>query len=172
AVLAVNLYCTLKREFGVKCVRGKVGVITPYRNQVHEIRRQFQASGSSLGNSWAEEVEISTVDAFQGREKDIILFSCVRAAGSRGIGFLADVRRMNVALTRAKFALFVLGSARALRVNPKWEELVELTRRRGALAKVAYPSCNLLTLRPVGGGSGSDGGSNSSGNSGARVAKG
>ncbi|CAM9768245.1 unnamed protein product, partial [Hapterophycus canaliculatus] len=56
----------------------------------------------ALGHAWQSQVEISTVDAFQGREKDVIIVSTVRAAGSRGIGFLADVRRMNVALTRAR----------------------------------------------------------------------
>ena len=53
-------------------------------------------------------VEINTVDAFQGREAKIVIFSAVRAAGSHGIGFLSDVRRMNVALTRAKHFLFVI----------------------------------------------------------------
>ena len=64
------------------------------------------------------QVAVSTVDGFQGREKDVIIFSCVRsaAAGSRGgtrqaIGFLDDLRRMNVALTRARYSLFVVGSA-------------------------------------------------------------
>lgn len=50
-----------------------------------------------------EYIEINTVDAYQGREKDIIIFSCVRASKERSIGFLADYRRMNVAITRAKY---------------------------------------------------------------------
>lgn len=90
------------------------------------------------------------MDAFQGREKDVIIVSTVRAAGSRGIGFLADVRRMNVALTRARHGLFVVGSASALSVNPKWSELASLAKRRGGLVRVRDPTCQLLELSPVG----------------------
>ena len=53
-------------------------------------------------------IEVNTVDGYQGREKNIILISCVRT-GKKGIGFLSDARRLNVALTRAKYAVFVLG---------------------------------------------------------------
>lgn len=62
----------------------------------------------SLSCMAAEEVELNTVDGFQGREKDIILMSLVRAGGTRGIGFLADIRRMNVGLTRGRYAMLVV----------------------------------------------------------------
>ena len=86
-----------------------IAVITPYKEQMTRIRDLIHENLSSL-------IEVNTVDAFQGQEKEIIVFSCVRSndlkGERRGIGFLRDTRRLNVALTRAKFALYVLGTRR------------------------------------------------------------
>jgi len=81
-------------------------------------------------------VEINTVDAFQGREAKIVIFSAVRAAGSHGIGFLSDVRRMNVALTRAKHFLFVIARCESIVVNPYWKDLVQHARETNAVVRV------------------------------------
>jgi senataxin len=115
AQLVVALYQTLCRTFPDEqlAARRRVGVITPYAQQLSLLKRLFERA---LGPRWAAEVDVNTVDGFQGREKDIILFSCVRSAGNAGgggagggIGFLDDLRRMNVALTRARHSLFVVG---------------------------------------------------------------
>ena len=79
----------------------------------------------------------STVDGFQGREAGIVIYSCVRAGeqGS-GIGFLSDVQRMNVALTRAKHFLFVIARRRSIMVNPYWRKLVGYARSKDAIIPV------------------------------------
>jgi senataxin len=69
-------------------------------------------------------VFIETVDSFQGKQLDVVILSCVRAAGGGGLGFVTDVRRMNVAITRAKRALWVLGSRATLRANREWDALI------------------------------------------------
>ena len=77
----------------------------------------------------ADHIEVNTVDAFQGREKDIIIFSCVRSKNfsneQRGIGFLSDVRRLNVALTRAKFGMYVIGNSDVLCSNAVWRRFLD-----------------------------------------------
>lgn len=156
ARLLVNVYQTLRREAKGQGVRGKVGVITPYQAQLMELHAQF---ARALGPSYQEEVELNTVDGCQGKEKDVILFSCVRAGGKRGIGFLADVRRMNVGLTRGRVAMLVVGRAETLQQNLHWKALLDHARTTGAFVKVPHPGCNLLGLQRGGGkGGGREGG--------------
>jgi superfamily I DNA and/or RNA helicase len=73
--------------------------------------------------------DINTVDAFQGQEKEIIIINCVRSNKSMSLkgslGFLVDERRMNVAITRAKHFLFVIGNKRTLSKNEKWAGFIE-----------------------------------------------
>lgn len=85
---------------------------------------------------------IETVDSFQGKQLDVVILSCVRASeGRTGVGFLADVRRMNVAITRAKAALWVLGSAQTLRRSPVWAALLGDAEARGVIIRNASARC-------------------------------
>ena len=113
--------------------QSRLAVITPYSQQANVLRRQFE---NLLGKDYTRFVEVNTVDAFQGREAKIVIFSAVRAAGSHGIGFLSDVRRMNVALTRAKHFLFVIARCQSIVVNPYWKDLVQHARETKAVVKV------------------------------------
>mmetsp|Transcript_33782 Transcript_33782/g.93340 ORF Transcript_33782/g.93340 Transcript_33782/m.93340 type:complete len:1076 (-) Transcript_33782:467-3694(-) len=91
----------------------QVGVITPYEGQRAYICSVFQRQ-TAFSHKAYEEIEVASVDSFQGREKDFILLSCVRSNQNQGIGFLNDPRRLNVALTRAKFGLVICGNAKVL----------------------------------------------------------
>lgn len=95
-----HLQRTLKR-MGLNKVT--VGIITPYKLQLKCMRRVFE---HIVNSKEGENLYINTVDAFQGQERDVIIMSCVRAS-DHGVGFVADIRRMNVALTRARRALWV-----------------------------------------------------------------
>ena len=101
----------------------QIGVITPYDGQKKYVSEYMRRSGC-LASSLYESIEVASVDAFQGREKDFILVSCVRASDSQGIGFLSDPRRLNVALTRARLGLILLGNPRVLSKNPLWAALL------------------------------------------------
>ncbi|KAF2593599.1 hypothetical protein F2Q70_00043013 [Brassica cretica] len=96
---AVQLLKYFKQTYPLEFLDVKIGIITPYQGQVDVLRTCFTRE---FGSKEVEEMQISTVDAFQGREVDILLLSTVRASTSGSISFLSDVRRMNVALTRPK----------------------------------------------------------------------
>merc|ERR1739838_863808 len=99
----------------LKCgIKSKqVGVITPYDGQRAYITQMFTRQ-TTLKQAQYQDIEIASVDAFQGREKDFILLSCVRSNENLGIGFLQDPRRLNVALTRARYGLIICGNAKVL----------------------------------------------------------
>jgi senataxin len=133
ARLALHIFCQLRDLTGGLSTTTRVAVITPYSQQAGVLRRVFQ---EELGPRYTSYVEINTVDAFQGREANTVIFSCVRAAGSHGIGFLSDVRRMNVALTRAKHFLFVIARCKSIKVNPYWRDLVVHAEESNAIVQV------------------------------------
>ncbi|KAL9257030.1 putative ATP-dependent helicase C29A10.10c, partial [Drosera capensis] len=103
-----------------------VGIITPYKLQLKFIRSEFE---DILNSEDGRDLYINTVDAFQGQERDVIIMSCVRASG-HGVGFVADIRRMNVALTRAKRALWVMGNASSLMLSEDWAVLIADAKSR------------------------------------------
>ena len=82
------------------------------------------------------DIELNTVDAFQGREKDIVVISCVRSNDIGSIGFLSDTRRMNVAITRARFGLYIIGNAATLRNNDDWGDLIEYAEQNDSLVSI------------------------------------
>ncbi|TFK52558.1 hypothetical protein OE88DRAFT_1796188 [Heliocybe sulcata] len=133
--VAVSLYGRLRREFSSFDFDFRVGVVSMYRAQIAEMRRTFV---QRFGQDIVGKVDFNTVDGFQGQEKDVIILSCVRAGpGLQSVGFLSDTRRMNVALTRAKCSLFVLGHAPTLeRSDANWCAIIEDARSRSRLAEV------------------------------------
>ena len=93
---------------------------------------------SVCGPSSLNKVAIETVDSYQGRQVDIVILSCVRAGSSGGLGFVNDIRRMNVAITRARRSLWILGSLATLRTNKEWEALIVDAENRGVVVSPAH----------------------------------
>ncbi|MCD6276484.1 MAG: IGHMBP2 family helicase [Thermoplasmata archaeon] len=100
---------------------GDIGVITPYDDQVDYLRVCLNE----------DLLEIKSVDGFQGREKEVILISFVRSNSRGDIGFLEDLRRLNVAITRAKRKLIMIGDASTLSKHPTYARLINYTSLNG-----------------------------------------
>ena len=112
----------------------QIGVITPYEGQRAHVVALMLRHGS-LSQKLYSEVEVASVDAFQGREKDYIILSCVRSNEHQGIGFLSDPRRLNVALTRARYGLAVLGNPKVLSKQMVWSALTHHFREEDVLVE-------------------------------------
>ena len=100
-----------------------IGIISPYADQVKIIQNQTP-------------VEVKTVDGFQGREKEIIIISTVRSNNNGNIGFLKDLRRLNVAITRAKRKLIIIGNKNTLMTNPTYERLIKFAEEKNLLKEI------------------------------------
>ena len=112
----------------------QIGVITPYEGQRAYVVAHMQRTGI-MRQQLYKEVEVASVDSFQGREKDYIILSCVRSNEKSGIGFLSDPRRLNVALTRARYGIVILGNPKLLSKNPLWNALLNHYKDNGVLVE-------------------------------------
>lgn len=112
----------------------QIGVITPYEGQRAYVVN-FMTKNGPLQSELYQNVEVASVDSFQGREKDFIIVSCVRSNEQQGIGFLRDPRRLNVALTRAKYGIIIIGNARLLAKNPLWNSLLNHYQERECIVE-------------------------------------
>ncbi|XP_060107571.1 probable helicase senataxin [Heteronotia binoei] len=127
-----------------------IGIITPYNAQKRRILKELD---ETFGEDRAGIVD--TVDGFQGREKDCIIVTCVRANSTQGsIGFLKSLQRLNVTITRAKYSLFILGQLKTLMENKDWNELIQDAQRRGTIIKTSRESyrkdaAKIMKLKPV-----------------------
>ena len=108
---------------GVK--RQDIGVITPYKDHEEYMKRII------------EDIEVKSIDGFQGREKEVVILSLVRANDNEEIGFLSDKRRLNVAITRAKRKLIIVGDAKTLSSNRIYAKLIDYTSKEGMLKSIS-----------------------------------
>ena len=147
-VEAMNVERIITKLFKDGVSPDDIGVITPYEGQ-----RAYLVQYMSMNSTIVELrdqyllVEITSVDAFQGREKNFIILSCVRANDQQSIGFLSDSRRLNVALTRARFGLAILGNPRALCRNPLWNHLLIHFREKGCLVDGSLDNLQLSMVQ-------------------------
>ena len=102
-----------------------IGIISPYKEQVQYLNTQLAADEEL--NEYRSQIAVKTVDGFQGQERDVIYISLVRSNDLKEIGFLNDIRRMNVALTRAKKKLVVIGDSATLANHPFYKDFMDYT---------------------------------------------
>lgn len=119
----------LIQDVGVEGWSFTMGVITPYSAQVERLTKL--AEGSEVLSAIRSFITINTVDAFQGQERDIIAISFVRSNDKGEIGFLGDIRRTNVAMTRAKKKLIMIGDSATLGTHEFYTALLEYVQQKG-----------------------------------------
>ena len=105
------------------------GIITPYRGQARLIRRLLKLQ--HYFRRLRRQITVGTVDGFQGQERDVVVISLVRSNMEGSIGFLRDLRRMNVAMTRARMKLIIIGNAETLSHHRFYRELVDHFKQEG-----------------------------------------
>ncbi len=108
-----------------------IGVITPYWAQVATLRSLLWAEDGR-----ARGMEVRTVDGFQGRQKEVIVLSMVRSNQAREVGFLEDTRRINVSITRAKKACFIVGDSETLNSDQGLRSFIGYCKAIGALVPI------------------------------------
>jgi regulator of nonsense transcripts 1 len=127
-----------------------IGVVTPYEGQRAYVVQHMTRAGVLRQQLYAE-IQVASVDSFQGREKDFIILSCVRSNEKAGIGFLNDPRRLNVAMTRARSGLVILGNPKVLSRQPLFHDLLQHFRDNESLVEGplnALKECTVVLSKP------------------------
>ncbi|GAA5985688.1 hypothetical protein JCM10908_007072 [Rhodotorula pacifica] len=146
AATAAAIFDRLRRDYPTIDFSYRIGIVTPYKGQVGELKRTFR---HRYGEEILSKIAFNTVDGFQGQEKDIIILSCVRGGSAdKGVGFLADTRRMNVALTRARSSIWILGDAVKLRSNQYWNQLIADAEARNMFRKADVDTFRSAAFAP------------------------
>ena len=122
-LLSLQAYFELIGKERILAERVDVGIISPYRAQVQYLRSQIRKR--EFFKPFRHSISVNTVDGFQGQERDVIVISLVRSNDEGQIGFLRDLRRMNVAITRARMKLIILGDRPTLTRHPFYKKLWE-----------------------------------------------
>jgi superfamily I DNA and/or RNA helicase len=109
-----------------------IGILSPYREQVNQLEALVQEDGLLAPLLQNGNIAINTIDGFQGQERDVIYISLVRSNNKHEIGFLQDYRRMNVAMTRARLALMVIGDSATIGENKFYQQFMDYCAEHGA----------------------------------------
>jgi len=123
------------------------GIISPYKSQVQLLRKLIRQS--NFLKPLLPQITVNTVDGFQGQERDVVMISMVRGNDDGRIGFLNDLRRMNVAITRARMKLIVLGDTTTLAHTPFYKRLIEHFAENGRMI-VEEPEENSIVPKEKG----------------------
>lgn len=141
AQMVIDSLTALFRLYRRESLTNEVVVLSPYRQQVALLKKMV-CENRELSRM---EIECSTIDGIQGREKSIVLLSTVRSGSAKDIGFVKDDRRMNVAITRAKHSLITFGHAPVLsRHSQSWASLVSHCRVRSCLREISIRNNDLF----------------------------
>ena len=125
AILLLNhLKLTLEKSTAVP----SIGIISPYKAQVNLLQEKLGQDKFFAGYK----IAVNTIDGFQGQEKDVIYISLVRSNDNSEIGFLSDTRRMNVAMTRAKKKLVIIGDSATIGGHPFYKDFIDYTAKIAA----------------------------------------
>lgn len=108
--------------------QSQIGIISPYARQVIEIKRKV------FGEFKWSDIEVGSTEQYQGREKDIIILSTVRS-NCKHVGFLANEKRLNVTVTRARALMIIVGDIATLQRNRRWNELIRYCRKNNAIVR-------------------------------------
>ena len=135
-----------KLAAGHDVIFGEIGIVTPYSAQVRAIKRLLNGNKPEVRSRFdapadpntLQALEVCSVDGFQGREKEVIVFCCTRANPNGNVGFLADPRRVNVMLTRARRGLIIIGNLGTLRRDPEvWGPWLQWAGDNGLICGLA-----------------------------------